>query len=310
MRKTIMSMVVCVLLGMFLVQGVHAQETGPQGGELSFSLVLGKGMLVAPEFWYYEVNQVTDEYMWYDPETVITPPSISYYSGNDVTSMVGVEAKYFITPQIAVRFSGSGSINSSPSRDATPAIVPDDRSDMGPGTFIPGFKMTEGRTVGQFFATLGGDYYFSVGRERIHPYAGIQFNSAYGLVEIFDGFRGLASREVEDTDLPDPFYPTPPAKIGTKSSITGDVSSTRYRDEVITTWDTRRGEAWGVGGSVVGGVDYYLAEGFFFGFEIKVASYMYTGKRLFHQPGMEAQEAATFNTAFLAMPMVKLGFSF
>jgi hypothetical protein len=263
-----------LLLSLFLFQGMHAQGAGPHGGGLSFSLILGKTQMVAGDFIsFYEVNQVP--YSNWDIYTDINVPGMNSFSGNNLTSMIGVEAKYFITPQIAVRFNGSGAINSSPSRDATPAVVPDQGDEFGPGTFIPGFRMTEGRTLGQFFATLGGDYYFAVGSSRVNPYAGLQFNSAYGLMEIFDGFRGLDNHE-----------------------------------EVITTWDTRRGEAWGLGGSLVGGIDYNLAEGLFFGFEIRVASYMYMGKRLFHQPGMEAQEAASYNTSFLAMPMVKLGFSF
>lgn len=274
MRKTILTMVAGLLLSMFLVNGIHAQGAGPHGGGLSFSLILGKTQMVAGDFIsFYEVNQVP--YSNWDIYTDINVPSLNSFSGNSLVSMIGVEAKYFITPQIAVRFNGSGAINSSPSRDATPAVVPDQGDDFGPGTFIPGFRMTEGRTLGQFYATLGGDYYFAVGSARVNPYAGLQLNSAYGLMEIFDGFRGLDNHE-----------------------------------EVITTWDERRGEVWGVGGSVVGGIDYNLAEGLFFGFEIRAASYMYMGKRLFHQPGMEAQEAASYNTSFLAMPMVKLGFSF
>lgn len=275
MRKTIMLIVVCVLLGMTPLQGVHAQGTGPQGGDLAFSLVLGKTQMVAGDFIsVWEVNQVTNRSIW-SPDTDISAPHLNFFSGNNLTTMTGVEAKFFFTPQIAARFSGSGAINSSPSRDATPSVTPDTNADMGPGTFIPGFRMTEGRTLGQFFATLGGDFYFATGRDRVHPYAGAQFNSAYGLMEIFDGFRGLDGN-----------------------------------GEVVTTWDTRRGEAWGVGGSIVGGADIYLADGFFFGFEIKVASYMYTAKRIFHQPGMEAQEAFALNSSFLAQPMVKIGISF
>jgi outer membrane protein W len=293
MIKTIMTMVVSAFLGMLLAQGAHAQGIGPQGGDLSFSLIFGKAQMVAGDFiGFGEVDQVPNSNIW-NTDTYITVPSLNFSSGNTVTSMVGVEAKYFMTPQIAIRFSGSGAINSSPSRDATPAVAPDYNADMSPGTFIPGFMMTEGRTLGQFFATLGGDYYFATKREKVHPYAGVQINGAYGLMEIFDGYRGIIIEE-------DPLEAGPgPKRLVMPNS-----------DGVITTWDTRRGEAWGIGTSLVGGVDYFLAEGFFFGFEIKAASYMYTGKRLFHQPGMEAQEASTFNTAFLAMPMVKLGFSF
>lgn len=270
MRKIIMSIVVCVLLGIFPVKELNAQGAGPQGGDISFSLVLGKTQMIAENFIsFYEINQINNVGTWNNFMASIDPPDLSFFSGNNLTSMVGVEAKYFFTPQIALRFSGSGAINSSPARDAVPAVT------IGNSVVVPGFRMTEGKTLGQFFATLGGDYYFATGRERVHPYAGAQFNSAYGVMEIFDGYTGLDSS-----------------------------------GNVITAWDRRIGEVWGLGGSIVGGVDYYIADGFFFGFEIKVASYMYTGKRLFYQAGMDAHDVGVYNTSFLAQPMVKLGFSF
>ncbi len=272
MKKTIMMIGALVLLGCFLTKEAAAQEgMGPQGGDLSFSLILGKTQMLPSGFltlaevdqapYTTNVNDMNNPY--------INPPSINFYTGNTLTSMVGVEIKYFFSPELAVRFSGSGSINSSPALDAVPSVIVDNQA------ILPGHRMTTGRTMGQYFANLGVDYYFSTGRERVHPYAGVQFNGAYGLMEVFDGYRGLS-----------------------------------WNEEPHTIWDVRRGEVWGLGGSLVGGVDYFLAEGFFFGFEIKAVSYVYTGKHLFHQPGMEAQGVGVHNTSFLAMPMVKIGFSF
>ena len=51
---------------------------------------------------------------------------------------------------------------------------------------------------------------------------------------------------------------------------------------VIPTYDNRLGEIYGVGGSLVGGFDYYFAEGLFLGIEIKAASYMYNVKEIYH----------------------------
>lgn len=272
MKKTIMMIVAFVLLGSFLTREASAQEgIGPQGGDLSFSLILGKTQMLPSGFLSIsEVDQTPYSTSLSDASNAyINPPDVNFYSGSSLTSMVGVEIKYFFSPQLALRFSGSGSINSSPALDAVPAIRIDNQ------VILPGYRMTTGRTIGQYFANLGVDYYFSTGRERVHPYAGVQFNSGYGLMEIFDGYRGLD-----------------------------------YNDEPLTIWDVRRGEVWGLGGSLVGGVDYFLAEGFFFGFEISAVSYLYTGKQLFHQAGMDAQGVGVHNTAFLAMPTVKLGFSF
>ncbi len=272
MKKTIMMIVAFVLLGSFLTREASAQEMGPQGGELSFSLILGQTQAVAGDFLFInEVDQAP--YSAWSDGTWINPPAINFITGNNVTNMAGVEAKYFISSELAIRFSGSGSINSSPALDAVPAVVMDNE------VLLPGHRMTTGRTLGQFVSTLGADYYFATGRERVHPYAGAQFNGGYGVMEIFDGYRGI--------DMSNPNDPQP-----------------------INIWDKRIGEVWGLGGSLVGGIDYFLAEGFFLGFEVKVASYMYTGKHLFHQAGMDAQGVGVHNTAFLAMPMVKLGFSF
>ncbi len=50
------------------------------------------------------------------------------------------------------------------------------------------YQMMEGSTTKQFYVDLGADYYFASNYSRVNPYGGVQFNSAYGQMEIFDGF--------------------------------------------------------------------------------------------------------------------------
>ncbi|MCG8580822.1 MAG: hypothetical protein MI866_12945 [Bacteroidales bacterium] len=72
----------------------------------------------------------------------------------------------------------------------------------------------------------------------------------------------------------------------------------------------RVSETYGLGGSLVGGIDYYLAEGFFIGIEVRALSYMYSVNRIFPQPGMEGADADNHSTTIFSNPMFKIGFKF
>nr|WP_319399363.1 BT1926 family outer membrane beta-barrel protein [uncultured Carboxylicivirga sp.] len=270
MNRKIIVKVLCMLLVMGGYTQAEAQEYAPQAGDKTISLRLGKSVDY-PSLSYYEVNAGMSS----NSVSIGQPVSRSsfYSDGNSIVNAIGVEGKYFLTSNIALRLAGGGMIVSSPSRDAVEGVgsVYYDY----PGTAIPGYAHLEGRTTMQFYGDVGADYYFATKVPRLFPYAGVQANGVYGQMEIYDGYRGLDGN-----------------------------------GEVIPTYDTRRGEVYAFGGSLVGGVDYYLAEGFFFGFEIKTVSYMYNVKRIFHQQGMEAQEAASHVTTIFAEPVLKIGFKF
>lgn len=255
---------------LLLTGGVMAQSFAPQAGDKSVALRFGRAVSFG-DVSYSEVNQTTNSWNYGVANSLNWPLANTYETSNSMTNMIGVEAKYFITSQIAARFNGAGAIVSSPAADAM--MLTGEYGD--PGTYVPGWEMTESRTTKQFYVDLGADYYFASNYSRVNPYGGVQINATYGQLEIADGYRGL------DND-----------------------------GEVIPTYDTRRGEAYGLGGSIVGGIDYYLSEGMFLGIEIKAFNYMYNAKRVFHESGMEAQDAATHNTAFLSQPVLKLGFRF
>ncbi len=266
--------ITCLVLCLLFIANhrTSAQTTGPQAGDLSVAIKFGKAIsfsdLNASEI--YRSGQLN--YNNTLPKLQV-PSSADFSTENSVTNMIGAEIKYFLTANVAFRLSGGGSIQSNPSRDAVSG-VDDPSGEYYPGTYLPGYSMLEGYTKQQFYLDLGTDYYFST-NTRVHPYAGVQFNSSYANMEIFEGFAGLDSN-----------------------------------GEVIPTNDTRKGEAFAWGGSLVGGADYYLAEGFFIGVEIKALNYMYAGKKLYPQSGMEPQTADNRNWMFLSQPSLKLGFSF
>jgi len=271
MKKILFVCIICVLSLLGISNTVSAQEYAPQTGDKIVSLRLGKAVSVGYVS-YNSVNQVANG----SQNTHISQPNsvANDFTNNNIVNAIGIEAKYFLKSNIALRFAGSGILSASPAQDVTEGVQDPDGNNY-PGTTIPAFRHLEGKATKQFYLDLGADYYFATKIARLQPYLGVQLNSNYGQLEIFDGYRGLDGG-----------------------------------GEVIPTYDTRRGEAYGLGGSVVGGVDYYLAEGLFLGLEIKAASYMYNVNRIFHQPGMEAQEAATHNTSFLTQPVIKLGFKF
>lgn len=267
---------ICLLsVTLMMAFGIQAQSFGPQAGDKSVALKFGRAISFE-DVKFTEVNSgMNPIYSNFGRGVSISEPTASSYSSsNNVTNIIGVEGKYFFTSEIAARISASGSFGGSPSQDYVLGVA-DPTGDNYPGTYFPGFNMYEGRSKSNFFLDLGGDYYFAGSYDRVAPYAGIQFNSIYSQLEIFDGFRGLDSNQ-----------------------------------EVIGAFDTRRGEAYALGGSIVAGIDYYLSEGMFIGVEVKALSYMYAVKKVFHQSGMEAQAVDAHTTSFLAQPSLKLGFRF
>lgn len=266
-------LLICLCSAVLVLGGLSsavAQSNKPVKGDKVVSLRLGRSISYG-DIKFNEINQMTNggqnSYISY-------PYSISDDNSNSIVNAVGLEVKYFITSSLALRFAGSGTINVSPDKDYVMGVKDPSGLDY-PGTTIPSFAHMEGKTTKQFNIDLGVDKYFSTKVKNLFPFIGVQINSIYGQMEIYDGFRG-----------------------------------TNNSGDVIPSFDTRRGEMFGLGGSCVGGVDYYLSEGFFLGVEIRALSYMYNVKRIFHQQGMQAQDASAHNISFLDQPVLKIGFKF
>lgn len=239
-----------------------AQGMGPQAGSKSIALKFGRGVDYS-DISYSQINNLSTS------STLSTPYTLadSNYGNNDVTNIIGIEAKYFVASNIAVSVSGSGVISNSPAQDLVEGY---NNGDVA-GSDIPTYNHVTGRSTKQFYVNLGGNYYFNVGSNRVFPYAGAEFNSVYGHMQVFDGYKGASNLDF---------------------------------------FEPRNGEFYALGASAVGGIDYFVSEGLFIGLDIRVASYMYNVKSLVLQPGLEPQQAVTHNTSFFSYPSFKLGFMF
>ncbi len=257
MKKVLLSIVLTMTTCLVMAQGF-----GPQAGDKSVSLQLGRGDDFS-DLQYVAKNLGT--YTVYVPSN-----STASTDDNSLINMIGVEGKYFLSSNLAVRLSGMGLISSTPAQQDIPAVINpeyyDDEVDELSYISIPGYSDVESSSSYKVLVNAGADYYFNVGNDRLYPYAGAQLNFNYGQSKYFT---------LEDDDMGE-----------------------------------RVSETYGLGGSIVGGVDYYIAQGFFLGIEIKAASYMYSVARIFPQPGMEGGDADNHSTTFFSNPMVKIGFKF
>lgn len=69
-------------------------------------------------------------------------------------------------------------------------------------------------------------------------------------------------------------------------------------------------EAWTIGASIVGGIDYYFNGGLFIGAQVDVLSYGYGVSTIKPAPGLANRSADSHNFGFLAAPTIKVGFNF
>jgi outer membrane protein W len=276
---------------------MFAQDSyGPVAGDKTLSLRFGRA--ASFDISYYEIDHAAQSFYNHSGSSdayLVNSSMMQPYAAtrntnyHNMNNAIGIEMKYFLTNRVALRFSGSGVISGAPAQNAVEGIALTSESayyqgeisiyhggdDMLPELVIPGFQHQPGFSENKFLFDLGADYYFESKFERIFPFVGVQFNSTYASTRIFDGYRG-----------------------------------TNDDGEVIPSFPDRKGESYGLGGSIVGGLDYYLASGFFIGLEIKVASFMYNTKKVFPTEGVSPQTGATYNSLFLNDPVLKVGFKF
>jgi outer membrane protein W len=189
---------------------------------------------------------------------------------NSASNMVGGEARYFITNRIAVKLGGAAIFRNTPDQPNAPA------PNAAPGSVqtIPDYAAVDAENEAYMTINLGGEYHFSSKYERLFPYVGANFPFHYGRYTVFD----------------------PTVSGGT--------------NPVITDYGQRSAELLGFGIQAAAGVDYYLMEGFFFGFEIKPISFIYAYSTQIPAPGLEERQAETTTLSFFTQPFLKVGFRF
>ena len=270
---------ILLLFASLLTTGARGQSYSPEAGNKSVSQRLGREVAFGdPQYRGVYERAISENYYSWDGVLPAfqnqpgQPSSFNLTSSNAITNIIGAEIKYFISSQLAARFSGGGAMMSSPSADARDSYNESAKS----GHFLQGWQRLEGCSTMKFYGDLGFGYYFSGKYEQVNSYVGLQGNVFYFLMEIFDGYGGLDDK-----------------------------------GKVVSSLNFRSGEGYAPGGTFVSDLDYYLTGGLMPGMvEGTVCSYIYNVKRVFHETGMEPQEACTHQTSFLSQPVIKLGSRF
>jgi hypothetical protein len=256
-----------------LLGSVFAQDGGfgPAAGDFSGAVLFGRG------------NFLT---------TGLDIPGVAGYSGsswsvsgsapylniveanyNDVSNMVGVEGRYFFSDKVALKISGGAILRNTPPIVNIPGYTP---SSTPISVWIPAYNAVEQKSNVDMNINIGGDYFFPSSKfERVFPYVGAN-------IPFFYGRRSAYDPTIQDVNG----IPT------------------------IVDIGLRHVEMIGFGLQSVAGIDYYLAEGLYFGFEFKPVSYVYAFNRKSPGPGLDIWEAETHTWTFFSQVFFKLGFRF
>ncbi len=194
-------------------------------------------------------------------------------NSNPVTNMVGVEARYFVASNIAAKLTGGAVLRSTPARDNVPSIIDPSSPNV---TWIPNYDAVIKHNEFKMHLSLAGEYHFPSKFDRVHPYLGVSL----------------------------PFY------YSRKSMYDPTVVQDQNKGIIVTDVTVRHVEIMAYGGQIAGGIDFYLTEGFYLGFEVKPFSYIYAYSQKFPAAGLDPLEADTHTYSFFSQPNLKLGFRF
>lgn len=193
---------------------------------------------------------------------------------NTFVNMIGVKGGYYLSDKVSLILAGAVRMDYTPGQANVPGFI----SGNNNAAWIPAYAAIPEQNSTLLNAVIGSEYTFSTKMERVFPYIGLHVPFYYARESQYD--------------------PT----------ISDDVDSSN--PNAILDLGTRTGEIFGFGLQIAAGVDYYLMEGFYFGFEIRPASYIYAYSASKPGPGLELQQSNTNTYSFFTQPFMKLGFKF
>jgi len=248
-------------------------EYGAKAGDFSGAILYGRGLFITSG-----LNV---------PSSVTINSSVSGSSpnatniigeDNSATNMMGGEARYFITDRIAVKLGGAAIVRNTPDRIniQAPTGQISGNGNIGNAGAIPNYLAVQSQNDVDLTINVGSEYHFSSKYDRLFPYVGLNL----------------------------PFY------HARRSIYNPTVTTNTNGDVFIADIAPRHVQLMGFGAQAAAGVDYYLDEGFFFGFEIKPISYVYLYTAKFPAPGLPELEANTTTISFFTQPFLKIGFRF
>lgn len=277
-----MKKIAIVVLTLLTIGGcVFAQDNGtgnstgfsPSAGDMSVSLLFGRGNFLNAGLTVPGL-----------PTAGWTVPGTAPYANmvdpneNPVTNIVGAEVRYFVAANFALKLSGGAIMRNTPAQANVPGYIDTTTPN---GTWIPAYAAVEADDRVDANANLGAEWHFATKYSRLYPYLGVTVPFYYSRRSMYN---------------PTIIYPDP--------------NDPDADDQVTLDIGTRTAEIVGFGGQFVAGVDYYLMEGMYFGFELKPVSYVYAYSNKVAAPGLESAKADNSTLSFFSQTFIKVGFRF
>lgn len=297
-----------LLLSVASVAPVMAQQYSssdasfaPKKGQWQVSAVIGNSQMfnqdmnyLLPTYWDAQ-NRFTQNTGLGD---VASNPNMSEDPGlylnlgslnsNNLVNLIGIQGKYFLTDRWDVNLMFSMNINATPKKDF---IEGNYEVDEMP---IMGTKYTEGRISNAWNVAIGSNYYFNTKNERINLYVGGLLGWQMGRIETVTPYTG---ETIKDPDLAE--------------DNTGDADLDESNQESVQLYtpNSRAGQIFGLKVAGVAGIEYSIAKGLVFGFEVQPVAYRYDHIQICPK-GQAAYKVGHHNINFFATPNLKIGFRF
>lgn len=229
-------------------------------------------------------------------------------NSNSMVNLIGIQGKYFLTDQWDVNLMFSMNINATPSKD----FIEGDKSI--PTMPIQDYKYVEGRIENAWTVAMGSNYYFNTKNERINLYVGgvlgwqmgrISTKSPYTGETFIPGDEDVTGDDLDTPDLPD--LPNVPGDD--QGGITTGDNEGVEEDVQLYVPNSRAGQIFGLRVGAVAGIEYSLAKGLVFGFEVQPVSYRYDHIQICPK-GSAAYKVGHHSIGLFATPNLKIGFRF
>lgn len=230
-------------------------------------------------------------------------------NSNNLVNLIGIQGKYFLTDRWDVNLMFSMNINATPSKDF---IEGDHTVQSMP---IQDVKYMEGRIENAWTVALGSNYYFNTKNERINLYVGGVLGWQMGRIATKSPYTGEtftpADEDVTgDEDMDTPGLPDLPQVPGDdQSGITTGDNEAVEEDVQLYVPSSRAGQIFGLRAGAVAGIEYSLAKGLVFGFEVQPVSYRYDHIQICPK-GSAAYKVGHHSIGLFATPNLKIGFRF
>ncbi|MEE1233223.1 MAG: BT1926 family outer membrane beta-barrel protein [Phocaeicola sp.] len=209
-------------------------------------------------------------------------------NSNNLVNLIGIQGKYFLTDRWDVNLMFSMNINATPKKDF---IEGNYEVDEMP---IMGTKYTEGRISNAWNVAIGSNYYFNTKNERINLYVGGLLGWQMGRIETVTPYTG---ETIDDPDL---------AEDNTGNA---DLDESNRESVQLYTPNSRAGQIFGLKAAGVAGIEYSIAKGLVFGFEVQPVAYRYDHIQICPK-GQAAYKVGHHNINLFATPNLKIGFRF